>query len=182
MATRDIAARDPNAPASPKGIAFAMAVIFGPAVAYFLESLVWLFMPFKLPEEIASVAYPPFDALSAHCSTNACPFDPASVSTLYVLQLATLVAVSALQAVLVLRSKRQARKVDKRVLIFVSVLMLAVALDYLTGNFSFDPYSNFPNRVTESPSGLFHYVFRFWFFGIAVLLFAAFVKTHRSAR
>jgi len=182
MATGNIGARDPNAPASPKRIAFAMAVIFGPALAYFLESLLWMFLPFKLPKEIASVAYPPYKTLSAHCSANPCLFDSVAVSSLYSVQLATLVALSAVQAILVLRSKRRlAKPLKKAILVFVSVVILAVALDYVTGNFLFDDPTNFPNRVADSPSGLFYYVFRFWFFGIAVILCAAFFKSRRDA-
>lgn len=186
MASRNLSARDPNAPARPKRIAFAMAVIFAPALAYFLESLLWLFLPFKLPEEIASVAYPPYRTLSDYCSANPCLFDPASVSSLYALQLATLVALSGVQAILVLRSKRQpkpmGKKADRAVLVVVSVVTLAVALDYVIGSFSFDSHTNYPNRVTVSSSGLFYYVFRFWVFGIAVILFSTFLKTRRGAR
>jgi hypothetical protein len=161
-----------------------MAVIFAPALVYFVESLVWLVTPVKLPEGIATVLYPAYLTLSAYCSAHRCLFNPVSVASLYALQLATLVGLSALQAVLTLRSKRQpkpmGRKVDRAVLIFVSVVSLAVVLDYVTGNFSFDGYTIHPNTVTDSPSGLFYYVFRFWVFGIAVLLFSAYLKTRRG--
>jgi hypothetical protein len=185
MASRNLAARDPNAPASPKRIAFAMTVIFAPALIYFVESLVWLFLPLKLPEEIAAVVYPPYKTLSTYCAANRCLFDPASVSSLYALQFATLVGLSTVQAILVLRSKRQVkrmgRKADRAVLISVSVITLVVVLDYVTGNFSFDSYTIHPNTVTDSPAGLFYYIFRFWVFGIAVVLFSTFLKTREGA-
>jgi hypothetical protein len=185
MASGNLAAPHPNV-AKPKGIAFAMAVIFGPGLVYFLESFLWLLIPFKIPKPIAAAAYPPFQTLTGYCSANPCLFNPLSVASLYALQLATLVAVSAVQITLVLRSKRRpkpmGRQVDRSTLIFVSAVTLVVALDYIVGSFSFASHTRFPNRVTESTSGVFYYVFRFWAFGIAVILFATFMKARRSGR
>jgi hypothetical protein len=162
-----------------------MAVFLGSAVVYFAESFLFLWVQWRFPQSVVAFIYPQYETLARYCSSNACLFDPLAVSSLYALQLFTLILLSIVQAFVMMRSKgrpsRVVKGIDRSTVIFVSIIVLAVALDYVGGDFSFsDIHTSFPNRVTESPSGLFFYVFRFWLFGIANLLLVSAMRTCRS--
>jgi len=175
--------RSDQSPGKPEPrYAFALAIIFGPAFVYLLETIIFILFPFKLPIAFISVAYPNAYMLVDYCSTTPCLYDPLRVSSLYSLQFITLLALSAILVVSVLKSTRKDARLGHKMMWFSAIVIMGAAIDYYAGDFSFHSNTFFPNRVTESSTGLFRYVFVFWAVGLAVVFLGLIAKANGGAR
>jgi hypothetical protein len=135
----------------------------------FAESAIALFKDFELPRPLVAVLYPQLDTLHAYCSTHVCLYDSNAVASLYAVQLITLVVFALLLSPVALSSKPPLPRV---LTLGMTICLCGGFLDYLRGNFSFDPSWRYPNSVTESPAGLFRFAFIFSVSSLAMMILA----------
>lgn len=148
-------------------------IVYGPAVAYLLESVFFLLKPFQISRSISALLYPQLDTLIRYCSSNSCLFPPRTIASLYTVQLMTFLFFAFFMYFLG-RSNRKA--IDPASVGISAVVICAALVDYLVGNFSFDPIWLVPNPVATSSIGVFRYVLLFSVASICVAILANAVR------
>ena len=147
----------------------ALLTFFAPMSVYLIESIAFVLHPFGFSGAVVRYTYPQTSKLEGYCSAHPCLYDPLRVGSVYSLQLLSFCAVCLLYFWL---GRGSQKAIEQSVRAVCAILICGVMVDYLIGNFAFDPKWFAPNSIASSPLGVFRYALAFTLASFAVAIVA----------